>query len=288
MAKRIEAPPDVDELLDDVEQAVRAVAMFLLMIGPRASGKSTAAGSSGLRTFFITARREKHGLNAARQSGGANIVGWLMDLDRDGTQLGADSSIARLHGKLDQLIARPNIAEEFPVIVFDGFSVMDEIIQDCKNVKMRTLVNQYDKGPAVIEQFISIIDKLLRLYYLGCHIVATVAASAEMQSSGEYGTVTPHLQGYKCVDKIIGCFDDIVMVGRLAVEDDAGNVSQQHVFQFGGAMEKFGKTVAGKVVGVNFSPRITGVSLDHLPPFMNASLAELIEFKRASLTPVEE
>jgi hypothetical protein len=284
MAKTSEQVAVVDELLNDVVNESEDTNLMLLLIAPRAGGKSSAIGTSGLRTFYITARREQHGLNAARKAGGKNIVGWLMDLDREGNMLGSDNAITRLHTKLDQLCERPNIAQEFPVIAFDGFSVMDEIIQECKAVKMATVRSAYDKGPAIINQFVDIVDKLLRLKYLGCHIVCTVAASAEVMSSGEYSTVTPHLQGYKCVDKIIGCFDDIAMVGRVAIEDDAGKVSSQYVFQFNGLMEKFGKTVAGKVVGINFSTRLTGISAEEMPGFMNADLAELIEFKRSKLS----
>lgn len=274
----------VDDLLDDVVVPSNDTKLNLLVIGPRASGKSSCIGTSGLRTFYITARREKHGLNAARKAGGSNIVGWLMDLDKTGNLLSSDNALTRLHDKLDQLCERPNVAEEFPVIAFDGFSVLDEIIQDCKSVKIRAAVNNYEKGPAVIEQFMHVVDKLLRLRYLGCHVIATVAASAEVQPSGEYLTVTPHLQGYKCVDKLIGCFDDITMVGRINAESEDGAVKPMYMFQFNGSMEKMGKTVAGKVVGVNFSPRITGVSADELPNFMNADIAELITFKDTILT----
>ena len=77
------------------------------------------------------------------------------------------------------------------------------------------------------------------------------------------------------VEGILQQFGDVLLVGKMVKDDKIS-----HRIQFNGTVSKVSKEANGTIKKLlNFSPRVSGITLDKLPSSIPADLKKLAEFK---------
>ncbi len=272
-----------DDLLKEAIKPAEPETLFACIAGMRGSGKSTLISTTGLPTLDLTFSMEQHGINSAR-SLGATVAVIVLDIDEKGETRTADGVISFLK----EVLSMPDLPNKFGALAIDGITNLDLYINQHTTVKTAKAY----KDAEAIEAIYNDIIKLLRaLQAKKVHILCTLAVEAEInKNTGENINVTPTLRGYNCVNKVLGSFSDIFLVGAVTETDEDGTTKKVHVIQFGASFSKSGKKLSGEARCLTFSPRLSGVASQHMPEdgYLPASLRKLIQFKTDALVAIHK
>lgn len=274
---------DFDSLLKEATKPVADETLFACICGPRGSGKSTLVSTTGLPTLLLSFNMESHGVTSAR-SLGATVANVFLDVDNEGNQLSADAVIT----KLKEILIHPELPKKFGAVALDSLSVFDLYVNQHSTVKS---AQKYKEAEATETLYNDIIKLLRNLQAKKVHILCTLAVEAEIdKNTGESINVTPTLRGYNMVNKVLGAFSDIFLVGPVLVTEEDGSTEKINVIQFGGKFTKAGKKMSGEARSLTFNPRLSGVPSQYMPEegYLPASLRKLIDFKINSLKQARE
>lgn len=268
-----------DQLLKDAQKPAEVEPLFACVCGARGSGKSTLVSTTGGDTLFITVKKESHGISSAK-SLGAVIVPIILDKDTD--------SPDEVVSNLKSILTNAEVPKKFKAVAIDSLSELDFYVNQHSNVQKAAKFKESE----AVEIIYSDIIKLLRgLHSQGLHVLVTLAAEAEIdKNTGENVTVVPTLRGYNMVNKVLGAFSDIFIVGPMTEQQEDGGTKPRYLIQFGGKFTKSGKKMSGEARSLTFNPRLSGVPASEMPEegFFVASLRKLIEFKKDALNRVRE
>lgn len=249
-----------------------------IILAPSGGGKSTLAGTFGVKTLFIFGGAESHGPVAASVHGG-DIVAVRFDQDDNGKNLDADDAYARLLSILD---AEDEIkAAGFGAIVVDSLTEVEIVVRATTKFKAECLGsngkhNNFGEPAATLALFRPILVKLRDLQLnTGIHYAATCPLTVSaIGDTGEIMESAPKLSGYSVAEGLILQFPDVLVVGRMVKGEKTA-----HRIQFNAGVAKTSKDQLGAIKKtVNFNPRVTGVKT--LPANMEASLAKVAELKQ--------
>ena len=251
-------------------------ALFAMILGASGSGKSSAIGTLPGKTLLIFGSGESHGPKAAAALGGA-VSAICVDVDESGKALTSDEAFARLMSIITDTDSI--IKEKFANVAIDGAPELEAIlvkstrfIQMCTTDKGKT--DGYAKGPAMSTLFREVVSALKTLHAKGINVVMTCRADVRaMDDNGAISDCSPKLSSYGVAESLVSQFDDVLLVGCVAVGEKRG-----HVFQFSNTISKVSKDLQGTIKKIlNFSPRVTGAK--DIPELLKADLKKVIELK---------
>jgi len=252
----------------------RGNVIHAVILGPRGSGKSTTgAGTWGkdTRVLHLVYSREAHGADSASSiTESSDYTAIVIE------ELGTRSDEPKvLYDRTVKLLAQPDIADNFDVVVLDGMSVLDFVIQNHPDVQK---ANGYEKPSTVATLYEPVVKALVSLRDAGVHTVVT--CSTERRESNGVAVSVPAVRGRVGIDALIGSMSEILCLER--VEVDVPNQEKQVtaiVFDFEVNVEKTGTKISKEKVFSTHNPRVTGKRTEDMPRFMKASMQKLLEFK---------
>ena len=248
-----------------------------VILGCSGSGKSAAAGSFGVKTLYLRTNGEKHGPVSAQTYGKSDIVDINIERDDSGTDLSADSSLARVIEILGDVSGIQSAG--FKAVVLDGATELEAIIRKTSAYKKMCLTNKGEhnsflESTAVSTIFRDVTNKLRALADESIHYAVTCILDVkELADNGEIEAAAPRISTYSCAESLIQQFGDVLVVGKMLKDD-----TTDYRFQFGAGVSKVSKDQAGRIKKtLNYSPRITGVEVNFNS--MKAKLSEVIKLK---------
>lgn len=266
-----------DAAIAQAEKDAKSLALEALVLACSGGGKSTLAGTFGVKTLYLYAQGENHGVKAARSVGGVDVVPLCFD---DGAT--PDEALSRLTAILKD---HANIKKHnFGAVVIDGASELETLIRSsdnwikaCKTSKGAH--NTFEEPKATIAGFRPIITALKDLQRAtGIHYMVTCILDVkDFGPNGEINEAMPRLQGYSVAETLVQQFGDVLVVGRM---ERSGQI--KHKLQFATGLTKKSADEAGTIKKMlNFSPRIAGLNVADLPPYLDADLKQVIALKVA-------
>lgn len=265
------------------EKEAESTSLQLILLGQSGAGKSHAIGTLDVPTLYVYFSGENHGVKAAKKDGGKNIRPIAIDVGLDGKILPPDQTYDRLVALLDDVAGFQKMG--FQAISIDGATEVEAMIRSTNKWKALCLTNKgshntFEEPRATITMFRPILNGLQRLQReTNCHYVLTCTLDVkEYGDANEVVECSPRLLGYQVAEAVVQQFGDIVVVGLMKRD----NVVKPK-FQMMTDVVKTSKNEKGVVKKtINFSCRITGLGVEKLQPYMNASLKELAELKRGA------
>lgn len=253
-----------------------------LILGTSGAGKSTLIGSLNKPTLYLYAKQEDHGVAAAGALN-KNIVPYCIDYSDKGEKLTPDQTFERTLEVLNDKTIVDNVA----AVAVDGASELDLIIRKTNSFKKGCLTdkgvhNNYREGEQVIYHLKQITEAMKNLNSLGLHCFLTCAAMVKsLDESGAVSEVTPKLQGFDVAHDLIRSFADVLLVARVNIATESNpEVHPEHVMLFHSQVSKQSRDLKGNIMKTaNFSPRVSGLLVDELPPMMAADLDHLLKIK---------
>jgi hypothetical protein len=263
--------------------------LFALIIGQSGAGKSYFSGTSGLPTLFLYLRTEQHGPQAAASTNN-NILPVCLDKFES-----SDSGITGLSNMKigdvlspDQTLLKLkhwsalNLKDEgIGAIVIDSLSDLESVIKDSTAFKQACLSatgkhNSYSEGPELIKKIREIVLSLNHHTDDGVHCFLTMAGTVTAtDENGAAHTIQPKTTCFGSAELLPRLFPDILLVSRLTYEGET-----KFACIFNGNFERKGKDQAGRVLKtLNFSPRLTGLSIEDLPDLVKADLKAVLALK---------
>ena len=224
-----------------------------LVIGKRASRKS---GSSiftwgDKKVFAIVGSSEAHGLAAKKYYPDSDVV--PIEYDRD-LETGELLPPAKAVKQLEELLKASGQSEEFDVVVFDGLTHLDQVLQNIPSIK-----NNKDRWAAMNDMekhYNTLMGIFQELRESGKHCVVTMASRGFTTSGKSYEV--PELFGKMGLQKFAGDFADILFVKMDEEEGEA-------VFDFSSVCKKTSEKKDKKTTEiVEINPRLKGVNLGEL------------------------
>lgn len=255
--------------------------LSLVLLGSSGDGKSYTQGTWGCKALYLYfSAGERHGPKSASKCAaavGTDLVPYCLDRV-DGQQLSADDTYDHL---LEVLSSMEFLKESgFKAISLDGATELEQVIRGTTEFKKTSSPKDFTEGPITLSMFRRVLSKLHTLQYnLGVHFCVTVHLNVvEKGQHGEVASSHPSLWGYQVATGLVKQFDDIMVIGQLE-SPKTGDL--KHRFQPRAVVAKTAKNFNTHSVTkmVNFSPRLTGVDRDKLPPTMDPNLAALITLK---------
>jgi hypothetical protein len=265
------------------DQAIKEAAQLqnpylsAIILGCSGAGKSSLLGTAGVKTLYLYTSGEDHGVKAAQASDGAEIVPLCLDF-ADGKRLNADETYGRLLAVIaehDQLKAA-----KIQMVAVDGASEIEAIIRQTKQWKDACQTtqgkhNKFAEPEATISMFRPLLNGLKDLQRkIGAHSAMTCMLDVKaLGTSGEIEEAMPRLLGYSVAEDLIRQFSDVLVVGKMQRDDKIKYKIQTLV-----DLSKVSKDDKGNLKKtMNFSVRLSGKR--DLPPYFDASLADIIAFK---------
>lgn len=265
-----------DAALAQAEKDANSTALEAIILAPSGGGKSTVAGTFGCKTLYLYSSGENHGVKAARSLGGKDVVPVCFDMNR-----APDDALQTLQEILtnNEMVSKHG----FGAIVIDGASELETLIRTSSAWKKACATakgghNAFEEPKATIAGFRPIITALKDLQRAhGVHFAVTcILDCKDLGPNGEICEAMPRLQGYSVAESLVQQFGDVLVVGRMEK-----NGVIKHKLQFATGLTKKSATEAGVIKRMlNFSPRIAGLNVSDLPPFLDADLKQVIELKR--------
>ena len=264
-------------MVSAAEQQKETNKLSMLVLGQSGSGKSTALGTTGLKTLLLYTRGESHSPAASKVFGKDNIVPVCIDFDGSAA-LNASQALKRLTDILDSVDDIK--AAGFKVIAIDSASEVEAMIRGSNTFTNLVGGNKFKEIDVMIDIMRSVMLKLFDLQQkLGVHVIVTCPLDVkEISSLGEIVDSAPKLLGFRNAEALVQLFADIVVVGAMT-----NGETVSHRFQFMAGVSKEQKDASGSIKKtVNFRPRLTGVNLlEALPDHgtLPANLADIIKMK---------
>lgn len=264
---------DYKAAMAQAELDAKSVALEAIILGASGSGKSTLLGTLGVKTLYLYASGENHGVKAARMMGAANVVPICFDANTT-----PDEALENIHSILRDVEFVKS--QQFKAVVVDGASEIETLVRASKAWQKMCLTNKgthnsFEEPKATIAGFRPIITALKDLQRAtGVHFAVTCILDVrDLGPNGEIVDASPRLQGFSVAESLVQQFGDVLVVGKMSK-----NKEVKYKLQFATDLTKTAKEENGTVKRLlNFSPRITGVS--KLQPFMDASLTDVINLK---------
>lgn len=262
--------------LVQAEKDASSTALEAIILAPSGGGKSTLAGTLGCKTLYLYASGENHGVKAARSVGGKDVVPVCFDTARS-----PDDALQTL---LEILSNNEAVTKHgFGAIVIDGASELETLIRTSQSWKKACATskgghNSFEEPKATIAGFRPIITALKDLQRAhGVHFAMTCILDAkDLGPNGEICEAIPRLQGYSVAESLVQQFGDVLVVGRMEK-----NGAVKHKIQFATGLTKKSTDEAGTIKRMlNFAPRIAGLNVGDLPPYLDADLKQVIELKQ--------
>jgi hypothetical protein len=253
--------------------------LFAIVLAPSGGGKSSLMGTFPGKTLYLYTSGEDHGPKAARALGGDAVIPLCVDM-ADGEKLSGDAAYERL---LSIIESHDDIAKlGVDAIAIDGMSELEAMVRGtdkwaamCKTSKGAH--SGFEEPRATITMLRPLIDGLKSLQRkCGVHVATSLILNVtELGRNGEILEANPRLQGFSVAESILQQFSDVVVVGRM---EKAGKI--KHKIQFLTEISKASKDEAGRMKkAMNFSPRLSGMTLDKLPALVDANFAELLSLR---------
>lgn len=267
---------DFKGAMEKAKRDAESTALEALVLGPSGAGKSYRAGTFGCTTLYLYGGGESHGVRAAKQEAGGNLV----PIRYDHESSDPDSTLQNI---LDILRDKKVIAQVGAKAVYlDGASEIEFLIRSstkfkelCKTTKGTH--NTFDEPKATVTLFRPIIEALkdLQTEY-GIHIVMSCIIDVkEYGDNGEIVECAPRILGYGVAESLIQQFGDTLVVGKMTNPKTGQSVRK---FQFMTDVVKTSKEESGVIKKtINFSPRISGVK--ELPKYLDANFKDVIDLK---------
>lgn len=269
---------DFDKAIKEAKEAANSPLVGAVILGCSGAGKSRAMGTFGVKTLYIYASGEDHGVQSAACNEGADIIPLCFDSDA-GKALEPDAAYARLLSILD---ARDKIkALGVGAVVIDGVSELEALV---RNTSMFTEACKTSAGkhntfaePAATVTLLRPIFNALKSLQRGLKIHFALSCILDVKALGNNGEIeeaSPRLTGYSVAESVVQQFGDVLVVGRME-----RNGEIKYKFQFLSELSKTSKDDTGRIKRtMNFSPRVTGAM--KVPPIMDADLKEVIKLKK--------
>jgi hypothetical protein len=259
------------------DKDAKSTALEAIILAPSGGGKSSLAGTFGVKTLYCYGSGENHGIKAAKKQGGDLVVGVCYDMHASPDEaLGNLQSILNDSDKLVKMGIK--------AIVIDGATELEDLVRGSMAWKKACLTakgthNTYEEQKATlscIRPLITALKELQRKH--GMHFALT--CTLDVKDLGAFGEITdasPRLKGFAVAESLVQQFSDVIVVGRMVKGTDI-----KHKIQFMTELTKTSKEENGTVKRtINFSPRISGFNLSELPPILDADLSKLVEMKAA-------
>lgn len=265
-----------DAAIAQAEKDARSTALEAIILAPSGGGKSTLAGTFGVKTLYIYSSGENHGVKAARSFGGTSVV--PVCFDQHATPDEALTNLLSILQDNDQITKH-----NFKAIVVDGASELETLIRSSQSWKKACLTgkgshNSFEEPKATIAAFRPIITSLKDLQRAtGVHFAMTCTLDVkDLGPSGEIVDASPRLQGYSVAEALVQQFGDVLVVGKMS-----RNGQIKYKLQFLTELTKTSKEESGVIKRtINFSPRIAGLNFTDLPPYLDADLRQVVELKQ--------
>jgi hypothetical protein len=237
--------------------------------------------------LYLHTGGEAHGVKSAKLAG-SSVVPIRIDFDAS-----APKEVKNEHGGLKPDAAYKRLLEilsnvdgikkqGFTSIALDGATEIEAIIvatdqwkQGCMSDKGKH--NSFAEGRVTLNMFRPILAALQHLQVtIGVHYALT--CTLDVKSAGIHGEIeeaSPRLSGYAVAESVIQQFGDVLVVGLM--EKDG---VKKHKLQFMTDVTKVSKDIVGNVKkSINFTPRISGVRVEELPPYMDPDLSKIVATK---------
>lgn len=260
--------------------------LFCIILGSSGSGKSSTLGTTGVPTLLLHGLTEAHAGTAARARGGDCV-------SVDFTVRRADSTVDydATYKNLQDIIKQGDIKDHFGAIAIDSVTELQQIVRGTAKWKQLCLTdkgthNSFKEGESDIKMIKEIIDQLIVLHEAGLMVFVTCAAvTKSLEDDGSVSECTPSLLGFSVAHDVIRNFADILLVSRITEENEAGDFKPSHKFIFKSNISKVSKDLKGNVLKTqNFSPRISGMTLEQLPETCVADIAKVVAGRNKKLT----
>lgn len=263
----------------DAQADLQSNTLGAMVLGQSGAGKSSLAGTFGVKTLYLYTSGESHGAKAANSLGADNVVPVSVDFE-DGKALSADKAYERLLSILDSAGS-----EDFKAVVVDGATEIEILIRNTAKWKVmcqtdKGIHNTWAEGKATLAMFRPIIDKLKALQRKKIHFAMTcILDVVDVSENGEIKEAKPRLQTYSVAEGVIQQFEDIMVIGRMSKGNEVA-----HRIQFLAGVSRDSKDAEGQIrKSINFNPRISGIPIDRLPNTLKADLSEVIKLKEGKL-----
>lgn len=268
--------------INEGSDVLKNQAIGAIVLGPSGAGKSTLLGSFGVKTLYLHTTGEAHGAKAASTIG-KDIIPVCIDYSEN-KQLTPDEAYTRLCQILDA--SEQIAATQIGAIVVDGATELEALVRSTKRWEALCKTkdgkhNSFAETGATCSMMRDVVQKLIKLQRdLNIHYAMTCILDVKaLGDDGEIVESAPRLQGYAVAETLLQSFPDVVVVGRM-VRDGIS----KHKLQFGVDMQKTSKDGKGQIKKtINYTPRLTGITADKLPAYMDADFKAVIKFKKENV-----
>lgn len=255
---------------------------FALIIGPSGAGKSTLIGTLNKPTLYLYTSVEDHAIVAAGAKN-KNIIPYCLDRSDKGELLTADQTYERTL----EVLSDKSIVNNVEAIALDSVTEVDQIVRKTSTFKKyitndKGIANTFKEGEAATFHLKQVIEGMKGLHNLGLHCFATVAALVKtVDEAGGITECTPKLMGFETASDLVRQFQDVLLVSRVNMATESNpEVHPLHALIFHSNITKQSRDMKGNVMKTsNFSPRVSGLLVDELPPMMAADLDHLLKIK---------
>lgn len=270
------------------EATLHSKALGAIVLGPSGGGKSFLMGTSGLRTLYLYTLGEDHGPNNARASGGELVVPVCVNYDSEGKLLVRDDGTTpdydSIYRNVREILGDGAGIKEagFELVVVDGLPELEAIVRGTSDFVAACRTNKgghntFQEPTAVndlLRPILNSLKDLQRSYGLHFAVTCTIDVQ-EVGDMGEIVRATPQLSTYSVAQTSIRQFGDVLMVGRMEREGVA-----KHKIQFLTDVSRVSKDELGMTRKIlNFNPRLGALSVEKLPPYMDADLKQILALK---------
>lgn len=276
-----------DQAIEEASSQISQTTIGAIILGQSGAGKSYLLGTLPGKVLYLYTGGEAHGVKSAGVPGGS-VIPVRIDYDKTAPKevlteqgtLRPDAAYKRLLNILSDVDGIKK--QGFTSIAIDGATEIENIITSTEQWKVGCQTdkgkhNTYAEGRTTLTMFRPIITALQHLQIkLGVNYA--MSCILDVKSAGIYGEIeeaSPRLSGYAVAESVIQQFGDVLVVGRMSKDGVA-----KHKLQFMTDVSKVSKDLVGNVKKtLNFAPRVAGLSVADLPPYLDADLKKIIELK---------
>lgn len=254
--------------------------LFLIVLGSSGAGKSHVFGTAPGKTLYLYLDSERHGVSAARKSGG-DIVPICLDRDKDGKALKPDAAFKRGIDALSPAVLKKAAIE---TVVVDGLIELEKLVRN--TVKWEGACSTKGGGHnkfAEPAETVKILDEYMRALRTaqdeaGVHVVVSgILDVQEAETNGAVSLAKPRATGYSVAESMIQQFPDILVIGKITKADGTAG----RAFQTGTDLKRVSTDDKNKVKRfINFECRLAQpAGAPPLPTYIKADLKEVIKLK---------
>jgi hypothetical protein len=265
-----------DKAIEEASSQVNEETIGAIVLGQSGAGKSFIMGTLPGKVLYLYTGGEAHGVKSAKVQG-KHVTPVRIDYDKSAPadqrnevgNLKPDAAYKRLLAILSDVEGIK--AQGFNSIALDGATEIEQIITSTEQWKNACLSdkgkhNSYAEGKVTLAMFRPIIAAMQNLQ-IQLKINYAMSCILDVKAAGIYGEVeeaSPRLSG------------DVLVVGRMSKDGEA-----KHKLQFMTDVTKVSKDLVGNVKKtLNFAPRIAGISVADMPPYMDADLSKVVDIKK--------